>query len=137
MNVRGFHPTDLDRIVLQPTQAATRPLLGEHWGPELATAGPAYTAEEDGRIIACAGFLEGDRGALLWSFLCERAPMRRLTKMARRLLEVHPYPKVVATTAVDFAPGCRWLSLLGFRAVEIIPEMGVDGRDHWLYERVP
>ncbi len=136
MNVRGFHPTDLDRIVLQPTQAATRPLLDPRWLETLADGGPAYTAEEDGRLIACAGFLEGDRGALLWSFLCERAPMRRLTKMARRLIEVHPYPKIVATTAVDFQPGCRWLELLGFRAIEVIPEMGVDGRDHWLYERI-
>lgn len=137
MIVRAFDPADIDRIVLQPTQAATRPLLDPRWVATLAGGGPAYTAEEAGRIVACAGFLEGERGALLWSFLCDRAPMRRLTKMAWRLLAVHPYPKVVATTAIDFPQGCRWLEMLGFRAAEIIPEMGADGRDHWLYERIP
>lgn len=137
MIVRAFQPEDIDRIELQPVQAATRPLLGEHWGHELLEAGPAYTAQDGGRIVACAGFMEAERGALLWSFLCARPPMRRLTGMARRLLEVHAYPKVVATTAVDFRPGCRWLEILGFRPVEIVPQMGADGRDHWLYERVP
>lgn len=134
MIVRPFKPEDMAAIDLQDAQRPARDLLLE-LAPDYATGGPAYTAEQDGRIVACAGVLAVGSYGALWSALARGAPMLALHRAALRFLSVHRFRLMQATAAAHFADGCRWLEMLGFERRNVLPQPGPDGAMHVLYER--
>lgn len=93
----------------------------------------AYVLIEDGRFLASAGIVETVHGRMLWSVIAPDAPMIRVHRAARRLLSLIP-GDIVATTRAEFAAGCRWLLMLGFKDVGRL-EGYEPGHDHLLYIR--
>jgi len=134
VNVRPFHPDDLPRIDLQPSQIAGREALLE-MADVYAERGPAYTVEHGGRIVCCAGVIAVGSYGVLWSALAAGAPMLALHRAAIRFLSVHRFKLLQATAALQFEAGCRWLEMLGFERRDAMPDLGPDGAVHVLYER--
>lgn len=137
IRVQPFRTWHLEEIELQPAQANWTRYGTISYAQALAT-GTAFTAREDGRVLACAGVLpmERDVGSL-WAFLSIAARRRllRLGRMALRLCEVSGFARIVTSAEADFGAGCRFLELLGFKFVERIAGFGPDGRDHHFYAR--
>ena len=108
---KAWHLAALDPVHIQGRETATL-----EYGEILEAGGRAYTMLDGGRVIACAGILDaGPIGSWLWSYLDQRTgrAMLRFHRVALELIRSHAGP-LRAATAAGFAPGCRWLEMLGF-----------------------
>ncbi len=103
----------------------------------LEKVGPAFTALAGARVLACGGIREEWAGrGTAWALLSGRvgAQMVVLHRAARRVLALGRFRRVEAAVVDGYAPGCRWLDLLGFRlevprALNYMP----DGKSARLY----
>jgi hypothetical protein len=149
-SIRPFCPTDVERLVLQPSQHVTlgihRPVHTIEDGRELAELGPAWTAvSSDGRILACYGFgyqwppseLTGGH-ALAWAMLGQGlgAEHVAITRFARDTLAASPIDRIEAIVRADVEAEWRWAELVGFNRVAELRAWGPEGETHLLYERV-
>lgn len=139
VDIRTFSPGDLWKIKLQPTQAKAIGFLTEDYALALAAAGPAITATVDGEPVACCGIARAQfNTGVLWGFVGESAGrnMLRLHRAASRFIGALPMTRIESTVEQGFAPGCRWLELLGFESEGLMRKYGPDGSNHLRYARV-
>lgn len=139
MTVIPFEPKHLWQIRLQPSQVIALSYITPEYALALSTGGPAVSAEHNGEIIACCGVAyTAFKGGMLWGFVSKDAGrhMVRLHKCLRRFLGLIKARRLDATVEAGFAPGCRWLALLGFECEGLMRAFGPDGSDHLRFARV-
>jgi RimJ/RimL family protein N-acetyltransferase len=139
MNIIPFEPEHVGQIAIQAQQMFTLSALPPKYLWGLKVMGPAITAEDNGKIIGCAGVAHiGSWMGTLWGFIAADAGpyFVRLHKCAKRLIEIPQVQRIEASSEVSFKPGCRWLELLGFEAEGVMKAYGIDGADHMRYARV-
>lgn len=136
---RNFH---LDLLRAQGVQEAQVREVSHVPGgyASLARApGPALTARDGDRIIACGGILvHGDGLGTLWAVLAGSASghLLFLHRATIRFMDTEPLRRLEATVQEGFQAGCRWLDLLGFHYEGPMLGYGLDGATHLRYARV-
>jgi len=140
MKIIPFEPDHFTQLLLQPSQAMLQPTLSDpSYGPSLKAAGPAYSLEVDGAILAAAGFVpQWDNRALVWALISKEVGphMVGLTRAVKRALSLHHYRRVETHVASDFAEGHRWARLLGFEREGRMRAFTPQGDDCDLYARI-
>lgn len=136
MRIVPYRAEHLAELVLQPAQAWLAPVVTAEYRAALESAGPAFTAVAERRVLGCAGIVEHWPGrGVAWAMLAKdigpgfvalhRAARRYLDRAAPRRLEV--------VVQRDFAAGRRWALLLGFQR-ETPDGMRGYGPDHTTYD---
>lgn len=104
-----------------------------------ATRGRAWSAISEGRVIACAGFLEANRfRATAWALFSKGSPIAftALHKAVRCKLNEQPYRLIEAYVDPQSFPAMRWIKLLGFQLRRAyLPYFFPDGSgaSEWVY----
>lgn len=98
--------------------------------------GPALSGFVGDRILICGGiqvFYPGH--GTVWGLLAEEAPpyLAAIHYGVKRFLTARSWVRLEASVEKGFAPGCRWLELLGFRFEGEMPGYGFDGETHLRY----
>jgi hypothetical protein len=124
VEVRSFVPDDAARIELQPEQAAQLAAVPD-WRDMLCAApgaGPVWTIEAGGRVVCIAGLSVIWPGrAACWCYLAAGVPAAAWVALHRavaaRLRQVGGMGirRVEAEVRAGWAPGERWVRMLGFR----------------------
>lgn len=132
-----FAVAHLAQLDIQPAQRAHVHVLPAAHLARLV--GPwSWTAMVADTPVLCGGILANDFGAgTLWSFVAPAAgpELLAITRFVRRMILLAGLRRLEATSAVQFAAGCRWLELLGFAREGVMRRYGLDGADHILYAR--
>ena len=139
MKVIPFRPEHIGLMNLQEHQRLVISSLTMPYLSQIISAGPTLSAVVDDRVIACAGIASPGLGiGTLWAVVAKDAGpyFIRLDRCVRRFLEIPKLRRIEASSEVDFAPGCRWLELLGFQSEGIMRKYGPNGEDHMRYARV-
>lgn len=111
MRVEPFKASHLDSFLPQPRQAEGFALLTPEFAQRMEQ-GVAYSAVEDNRTLACAGFVETQAGPVAWAWLSEGAPLLTLHRYVQAALR--EVPLVWAYADERWPEAGRWLSMLGF-----------------------
>ena len=128
--VRPFRLADLAR--LDPPALTAAQLEGLRGLP--LPPGRAYTAEEAGRLLGCAGVLAPTDGRVgrAWAILGDELRHRPLV-LHRRVLRLLPriaaelgLDRIEARVRADYPAGQAWLERLGFRRVAPGPASAED-----------
>jgi hypothetical protein len=125
----------LRALTLQPVQAELGAFItAGNFAEKVALAGPSWTALEDGRPIACAGFtIPWEGRAIAWAALGDcGARMVRVTRAVRQAIDRCRAVRVECQVKAGFAPGLRWAAALGFRRECLMPRF-YGGEDFWSY----
>jgi len=138
--IERLRPEHLPALRLQTVQSAAQAVLTEDFGRDLvAQKGVAWTAIQDGQVIAAAGIAEmwQDRG-LGWALFSEAAlaNFTLIHRMTRKVLAEAPWRRVEVAVDVNHAEGMRWAERLGFSYEGTMKAYTIDGRDCHLYARV-
>jgi len=101
----------------------------------------SFTVLFDGQPAMCIGWFEVyPTRALVWAVLARSAGrhMTALTRFVRRLVDGLPHRRVEAEVDAEFAPGHRWLEMLGFQCETPISlrSYNAHGGDSCLYSKV-
>ena len=121
ITVRPFRLADLAR--LDPPVLTAEQLDGLRGLP--LPPGRAYTAEESGRVLGCAGVLAapGARVGRAWAILGDelrRRPLvlhRRVLRRLPRIAAELGLDRIEARVRADYPAGQTWLERLGFRRI--------------------
>jgi hypothetical protein len=141
MRVEPFEPEHFASLQVQPHQSDWKLRLAEgDWGSLCAPPHRAWTAlAEDGRTLACAGFVDlGGGRARVWALIggdLGRA-MTGLTRAVKQALDGAGYRRVDAEIAANFPPARRWAGMLGFQFEGVMHAYCDDGSDAELWARV-
>lgn len=131
---------DTQRLRIQPAQQYMTALVDMNTDfTELSTAGMAWTAECNDRVIGIAGLLpQWDNRALAWALIAESAGFHfaSIHKSVHRFLAASGVRRIEATVDVDFKQGRRWVEMLGFDIEGYMRAYRPDGADMLLYARV-
>jgi hypothetical protein len=137
-----FVPAHLAALCTAETDTWLAPLVER---PELTAGltddGLAWTGIVGGVVVGCAGVTRVWPGrGVAWALMhaLPRPGWLAATRLVWRTLdEAHRqgFRRIDATVAHDFAPGHRWMGLLGFHPYALLRSYGPDGRDHVGYER--
>ena len=118
MRIEAFKPADMMELPERDT-AEVRAVLAVH--PEYlkwAAAHPSWTARIQGEVVAVAGVFPVWPGRKqLWSVISSEigaGGMFVLTKAVKRGLLMLGPGRIEAHVREGFAPGIRWMNLLGF-----------------------
>jgi hypothetical protein len=128
-----FEAAHLKAIEVQGHQALVRPLLDNPLYVESLMTGPAYSAIENGVVIACAGLIIHWPGrAHAWTILSgdlnHNHRMLLIHRAVAGYLKECPIARIEAVVQCDFQAGHRWMRLLGFkREVERMERYMPDG----------
>lgn len=139
MEVRPFHPADLDAFVVQPAQAAELAAARREYGANLRAYGPAWSGLVGGTLLIITGLVDlGGGRALAWSYLSVLAGrhMTALTRAARAGLAHQHFRRVEMTARADFPAAARWAALLGFAYEGRLRSFFDDGGDADLFAMV-
>jgi hypothetical protein len=140
MEVRTFQPADLYAIAIQQQQESVRDAMSTPgYGEALAAAGPAFTATQDGEIMACAGVITQWHGnARAWAILSQDAGrcMLSLTRQIARWLHFNNAGRVDCAVDCEFDEAVRWVELLGFAREGRMRAYTPERRDCFLYAQV-
>jgi len=139
MNVIAFEPKHVYQMKLQSHQMRLVSQMALEYIEVLRTLGPAFSGEVDGRIIVCGGIATQFPGVgTMWACLSQDSGpyFVRLHRCGKRLMESLSLRRIEASTEADFAPGCRWLEMLGFQSEGRMRSYGLNGEDHIRYARV-
>jgi hypothetical protein len=139
MILEEFKPEHLDEIDLQDEQRSWYEYEQRLEYARGLTRGLGYTVRVAGQIIVCGGVLPVDQSTgQLWCFMSKYARTHLITvhRVALRFMQISGLPTLYATSEADFANGCRWLLMLGFKQSAVLHKYGPDGRDHILYTKV-
>lgn len=141
MIVERFQLAHFDEIRVCDTQRDSFERYADDNYRRMIVNGYSLTVREAGRILICGGIVDlyEDRDVgHLWSLFAQGADrhMLRLHRIAQRLIEVSGKHLLVATTHEGYAPGCRWLAMLGFAPhPEPLPDFAPDGSPQIAYTR--
>lgn len=145
VEVRPFHPDDIDALALQDHQLGEMARLGD-WratAREAGAAGPAWTGLHQGRVIGAAGIVLPWPGrAVTWCLLGAAIPPLAWTGIHRAVrsrlaqLPALGVRRVEAETAAGWPPGERWMVMLGFEPEGVARAYGPDGRDFIRWSRI-
>lgn len=140
MNVVSFKAEHLLTMQLQAGQRGIKAFITEEYAKALEERFAFTALDDEGEVVAVGGVQElWENRALAWSFIDQRAGKHlvALHKLVRDFLDMVPYRRVEAETACEFAPGHKWLKMLGFHMeAERMVAFRVDGGDSALYARV-
>lgn len=140
MIIEPLEPRHVQDLLLQPSQAASQPLLADKNYPRyLAESGPAYAGIIGGRCLACAGLIEQWHGrAVAWALMASEAGphLRGIYHAMKSGIEVSGYRRIEAAVPVEFGPGHRWVKMLGFVPYHHAELYTPGGNACVLYERV-
>lgn len=131
--LRAEDVADLSWQPAQSHEGAVARLLAS-----LPTDARAWTAWDGKTCLGVGGYAEHWPGRIgLWAFLSEDAGPRMvgLTRIVASNLDRLRDTRIEATTVTTFAPGHRWLRLLGFER-EGTMRRYAHGLDYDLYARV-
>jgi hypothetical protein len=137
MRIMAFEPWHIEAMNVQASQRAVlgAPMLYLH---NLAQSGPAYSAVAGSRLVVCGGcVLTGFGTGHLWAVLAENAPLLAVHRAGLRLLDMlmADLRRIESSTEAGFAPGCRWLTMLGFQSEGLMRAYGPAGEDHMRFAR--
>lgn len=141
MEIREFHPYDLDGLILPEFE----PCLGGATRTEHAQAlmtipgAQCFTATVDGEPIACIGLFPWWRGRkYAWAYLRQdfQCNALSLTRAVHRWLRYHGEGRI--ETAIDPADekAIRWAERFGFKREGLMRQYLATGRDMYLYARI-
>lgn len=142
LTIETFRPYHLELIKLQgsqPSQVRTLSHVPAGCASVARLPGPALTARQGDHIVLCGGIMTvTDKMGLLWAVLSHRAGAQMLTlhRCTERFIAMHRLRRLEATVEEGFAPGCRWLALLGFQYEGKMAGYGDDGETHLRFARV-
>ncbi len=140
MNVVPFKAEHLLSMQLQRSQNGSKPFITEEYAHMLEGQFAFTAVSDDDEVIAVGGVTElWENRALAWSFIDARAGKHfvALHKLVQDFLDMVPYRRIEAETSCDFAPGHRWLRILGFHMeAERMKAFQPDGSDSALYAKV-
>lgn len=135
MIVEAFRPFHVDLLRAQGVQQAQ---LGEisHVPATYETVLPGLTAREGDRIVMCGGITHyAPQRGICWALVSQDAGrhMLFLTRAVRRFIGTYPWRRLEATVEETFAPGCRWVELLGFEFEGRMRGYGMNGETYLRY----
>lgn len=140
MIVLPFEPEHLDELELQQSQLSLQPIISDSkYGYSLKKAGPAFSAQVDGEIIASLGIIpQWEHRAIAWGLIGARANRHLLSvhKAVERFLKMSEYRRIETSVATNFAEGHRWARMLGFEREGTMRAYTPEGFDCDLYARV-
>lgn len=140
MIVLPFEPEHLDRLELQSAQLGIQPIFDDpRYALSLQKAGPAFSAEVDGEIIAALGIIpQWQNRAIAWGLIGKKARRHLLAvhRAVDRFLVMSEYRRIETSVATNFAEGHRWARMLGFEREGTMRAYTPDGFDCDLYARV-
>jgi hypothetical protein len=140
MIVRPWQLGDTERILIQSAQEYMRTFHEFHADlTDLSNAGLAWTAEDNGEVLAIAGLaVQWENRAIAWSLVSANAGKRfvKIHAAAKRFLDAAPFRRIEANVDVGFTEGMRWMDLLGFKYEGLMAAYRPDGADMLLYARI-
>lgn len=109
----------------------------------MAEFGPAFTALDGERVIACSGVITGGAPVgTVWAIVSAEASrhMLWLHRATERYLDAliasRRLRRLEATVEEGFRQGCRWMDLLGFEFEGRMRNYGDRGETHLRYARI-
>jgi hypothetical protein len=140
MIVKPFEAWHLDELTLQDSQSIFEPsLVNSGYGLSLQTAGPAYSAVIDDKVIACLGIIpQWENRAIAWGLISGDAGKYFIGvhKAVKRFLDLQDYARIETSVSCNFDQGHRWAQMLGFEREGMMRKYTPDGRDCDLYARI-
>ena len=131
---------DTVKIATQPAQQYLHRIVDVRADfTELANQGLAWTAEDEGRILAIAGVEpQWENRAIAFALISGAAGpyFRAIHSAVYDFLNSTPYRRIEATVDVGFEQGHRWIKMLGFEIEGYMKAYRPDGADMLLYARV-
>ena len=139
IRVVDFAPEHLRMLKVQPRQRDTLAILTEE-DMELLRSANAYTVFAGDKPIICGGVMEilPWRG-LAWSFVAGtlKHVFVHVHRVAKRVVDVAPYPRLEMEVECEFVEGHRWANLLGFELETArMRKYGPNGLDYARYVRI-
>lgn len=139
IRVVDLAPCHLAVLDVQPQQRDAIAMLDEAAMEMLCVPG-SYTVLEGDRPIICGGVMEivPWRG-LAWSFVAGNLQHMfvHAHRVAKRIIDVAPFPRIEFEVDCDFDEGHRWAQLLGFKLeTPRMEKYGFDGRAVARYVRI-
>lgn len=139
MSLVKFKAEHLAAIQVQDAQSYASPYMTPEHGRALETT-LAFSYIANGVVLAVGGLCEMWPGrATMWSYIDRRAAHHfvGIHRAALWMLDNCPFRRVEADVTVDFAPGHRWLKMLGFELeAPCLRAYLPDGEDCALYARI-
>lgn len=142
MIVRPFRPSDIAVLQIQQAQSYMRQYLSDIDARVLDIKDLAWTGEENGHVIACAGVIPQWPGrAIAWALMSPMAGkcFRRIHRSVSAFLDYNireRFHRIEATVDVDFDRAHKWMRMLGFEREGVMKKYRPDGMDQVLYARV-
>lgn len=135
MNAVPFQPEHLANLRAQSEQSIEVSALTPQLAAGLAST-DAWTILDGDEPLFCGGVVEYQGAAVLWAALSARIGMRMIivNRMCQRYLRAQTL-RIETSVRTEFAAGCRWAELMGFKRGELLPHEGFDGSDHYRYVR--
>lgn len=132
---KAYHIDLLRAQNIQPAQ------VGEvsHVPATYATVPPgqSLTARDGDHILICGGIIpkHSPRHGECWALLDTQAGrhMFSLTKAVARFINMQRWMRLEAAVEAKFAPGCRWVELLGFTLEGPMPGYGLNAETYLRY----
>lgn len=142
MQIVAFKAAHLQSLDLQDSQAyLSADLAKPEYAAMIEQAGQSFTAIVDGNVLACSGTAEVWSGRVVaWALISNQAGrhMVGIHKAVAGYLSAAKYRRIEAWVDEGFAPGMRWLELLGFVCETPLPMRGFrpDGGSCFLFSKV-
>jgi hypothetical protein len=138
---RRCYVEHIQSIVAQDVQTGEQLGLLTAMAAETLEQSVALSVWSEGRCIAAGGLIDAWSGrAITWAFLSKYAyqHMLPITRQIRMVLDSYPARRVETVVLRDFAPGHRWVKMLGFECETPDGMKGYfpNGDDAVLYARV-
>ena len=131
---------DTVKIATQPAQQYLHRIVDVRADfTELAKQGLAWTAENEGRVLAIAGVEpQWENRAIAFALISGAAGpyFRAIHSAVADFLDRVPYRRIEATVDIGFEQGHRWIKMLGFEIEGYMKAYRPDGADMLLYAKV-
>ncbi len=117
MKIEKLTEDHLTRIRLCVAHLWFKDHMGPDWRREVLAAGPGYAAIFGEDVVAIAGVCDMGHGrAQAWCLMGDGAGrhMTLITRAVRRFFRLSGFRRIEAIVKTQFAPGHRWMRLLGF-----------------------
>lgn len=141
MQISPYCAADMHELMIQPAQAAMRPLLLSNGYPEALEPLDSFTGRIDGRVVACAGLFplwEGNvRGWALIAGDIGPSGMFALHRAVKRAIDGCAARRIEVEVDTHFPQAHRWVKMLGgFEWEGTMRKYSPEGRDTDRYARV-
>lgn len=134
-------PLRIQRQVSQRVQLGLERTITEEEAADLATGpGEAWSAWQQGRLVACIGLRETfpGRQAVAWAILAEQVGRAHLsiTRFARQRIADSALRRIEAIVRADVPAECAWARLVGLSPSAVLRCFGAASETHVLFERI-